>query len=112
MKRNLDYQLRTIKGEPLRSSAVVASGEPPILTVLDPVLESLLSQLQDERPTAQEKIQRYKLAHRLVEGGTVDLTPEDLALIKRLVGAAYPPLVVGQVHEWCDRDEAQAEAKP
>lgn len=51
--------------------------------------------------TPEEKYRRWKLAQKL-HGDNVKLSPEDLALIKKLVGKAYGPLIVGQAWTMLD----------
>jgi hypothetical protein len=48
------------------------------------------------------KVERFKLAVRLARGGDVSLTAEDVALLKRLIGKAWAPLVVGRALEVLD----------
>jgi hypothetical protein len=53
-----------------------------------------------ETITPAEKYARWKLAGRL--HGNVDLSPGDLALIKKLVGKAYSPSIMGPAWEVLD----------
>ena len=55
-----------------------------------------------EQPSADEKAKRFELAVKLHAGGKLSLTVEDAALLKRLIGAAYAPLVVGRANEILD----------
>jgi hypothetical protein len=57
-----------------------------------------------ESVTPEEKFQRWKIAQKL-EGSNVTLTAEELALIKKLVGKAYSPLIVGQAWTMLDPGE-------
>lgn len=77
---------------------------------LGSVCESaLLAQYADERDpvsgketiTAEDKYARWKLAGKM-QGKDVTLTAEELALIKKLVGKAYAPLIVGQAWSLLD----------
>lgn len=63
---------------------------------------ALLATYSDERDTTgkelitpEEKYRRWQIAGK-VHGKDVNLPAEDLALLKKLVGKGYPPLVVGQ----------------
>lgn len=95
MKKNLDKKITTLKGED-----VPVNGEPS--TVRQVVVDSLLAQMPNENPAANEKVDRYKLAVRLNDGGEQELSPEEIVLIKKLVGKNYGPLVVGQVFALLD----------
>jgi hypothetical protein len=74
-----------------------------IHTTLGKVCEqALLATYSDERDqsgkeliTPEEKFKRWQLASK-VHGKDVNLAAEDLAMIKKLIGKGYPPLVVGQ----------------
>lgn len=52
--------------------------------------------------TAEEKARRFVLAQRIASGGNLDLSAEDTALCKKVVGNMYSPLVVGRVFEAID----------
>jgi hypothetical protein len=44
----------------------------------------------------KEKLRRYALARKIRAGGDVKLKPEEIILLKSLIGKAYPPLIMGQ----------------
>ena len=44
--------------------------------------------------SAMEKIKRARLAERAYDQGEVEVSPEDLALIRQCVGETYAPLLV------------------
>lgn len=46
-----------------------------------------------------EPYDRYRLAMRLHAGGTVELSTDEVVLVKKCVNGSYPPLVVGQAYE-------------
>jgi hypothetical protein len=61
--------------------------------------EALVMTFGDE-PTlsGEEKRKRYRFAHRISRSVVpLDLTPEEVVLLRGLVAKAYGPLVVGQV---------------
>jgi hypothetical protein len=51
--------------------------------------------------TPEEKYQRWKLASKL-DGKNVALSPEEITLLKKLVGKAYGPAIVGPVWTMLD----------
>jgi hypothetical protein len=64
---------------------------------------ALLSNFPDEPALATEaKSERFWLAERIHRPGAADLSAEEVALLKRLIGKAYPPLVVGRAIQLLD----------
>lgn len=89
-------QLKTIKGETLKNE----QGQP--MTLGDVAVSALLANHvgedgQPERTSGEEKFKRYRLALKL-DGcvGDADITIDEAAKLKKLVAAAYAPIVVGQ----------------
>lgn len=93
--KNLDIQLKAFDGE------VIKDADKP-LTMKTVIVSALLAPEADKKPDGAESAKRYKLALRLYDGGEQDLKPEELTLIKMLVGQSYAPMVVGQIYEWAD----------
>ena len=91
MIRNFDAELTDLRGEPLRHEG---KGTP----MSQAVAEALIAPLGDEDATGDAKAARYELALRVVKGGDVDLTVDELALIKERVGRGCVPLAVGQIY--------------
>lgn len=50
----------------------------------------------------EEKIKRFRLATKIYDGGLQDLSAEDVAMLKKLIGRAFPPLVVGRAFDILD----------
>ena len=94
MKKDTDREITNIDGSTL------IEGDKPVR--MKNVLVAALLAPGAESSTGEEKARRYKLALAASSGGEIDYSPEDLVLIKRVVGAVYGPLVVGQVYEWAD----------
>jgi len=106
----LDFtkRLTNLDGSPVTDTEGKPLAKPP---TLGSICESaLLSQFADERDAtgketieAREKYERWKLAAK-INAATKDLalTAEELALVKKLVGKAYGPLIVGQVWTMLD----------
>jgi hypothetical protein len=54
----------------------------------------------DEKAADAEKMTRYKLAFQIAQAsGPVELSLDDAAMVKRLIGQNPSPLVVGQAFE-------------
>jgi hypothetical protein len=84
-------------GKPL----VIEQGTPP-MTLGDAVSAALVMPFKDESPSGQEKVKRWALALRVHAAKDIELTADDVTLIKNLVAKAYGPLIVGQVWEILD----------
>ena len=86
MKINFDTKLKQIDGTEVDG------------TVKDLAVQALLATFNSEGELAgDEKEKRYLLAVK-VQAGAEDITPEEAALLKKLIGMAYQPLFVGQAY--------------
>ena len=61
-------------------------------------VDALLATFQDEQNlSGEEKLKRWELAVKIKNGvDPVELSVEEIALIKKLIGKAYGPLISGQ----------------
>jgi hypothetical protein len=67
---------------------------------------ALLATLPDEQNlSGEEKFKRFALAMKIKDGGNVALNAEDIALLKKLVGKVYSPLIVGRAFPLLDPAE-------
>ena len=62
----------------------------------------------DQNVPTEEKVRRFRLAQKVTNGGTLDMSLEDLVLLKEIIGKAYPPLVVGRAFEILDPPPSKA----
>ncbi len=90
----IDTALRDFDGEAINDT----KGKPA--TVRGACIEALLAVFQDEQNlSGEEKLKRFQLALKVKESQPVaDFTVEELSLMKKLVGKAYAPLIVGQTY--------------
>lgn len=98
MKRNFDLVLVTLDGAPIPAGPSVDAG---LLTLRSISTNALITAFEDERSLAgTEKLRRYQLALRInvKDQGNIELSVEEVALLKQLIGKAYAPLVVGQAY--------------
>ena len=73
-----------------------ASGPVTLATAIISALDNVTP--ANERTAGVEKMRRYRLGCRILSDPVrVDLTLEEAALCKSLVGEGYGPLIVGQV---------------
>ncbi|MBI3677405.1 MAG: hypothetical protein HY243_12400 [Proteobacteria bacterium] len=93
MRINISGNVRNLNGED-----VTEEGVP--LTIRAVIVNSLLGQFQAEIISGVEKLRRFKLAEKISGNASeVDLTAEDVVLIKDQVAKHYSPLAVGRVYE-------------
>jgi hypothetical protein len=90
--------LSGLDGKPLVAEGV------PSMTLGEVVANALVNQFKDENPSGQDKVKRWALALRIHAAKDIELTADEVKLIKDLVAKAYGPLVVGQV--WSILDPA------
>jgi hypothetical protein len=93
---DFSHAVHDLDGEPMKDPA----GK--VVTIGSLVETALMLPYDDERNLAgEEKVHRAVLAMR-IHAGPVELTAEDIALCKKTVGKAYPPLTVMRVWEVLD----------
>lgn len=103
MKRNLNVVLKTLKGEPLKEQYVGPDDKPleRTVTLSGIATNALLANYEDERNlSGDDKVKRFKLAQQINDAdGEVEVTAEQVSLLKSLIAKGYTPLVVGQAYE-------------
>jgi len=96
MDINFKQPLRTLSGDEINEGGV-----PVTLGTI--AVNALLTSYPNEQPTSEEKVQRWRLAQAIFAAGeSLDIRIEDVVLIKRLIGVAYAPLIVGQAFAMLD----------
>ena len=89
MKVNFGYKFKSLKGDELP----VSDGNPEHLG------EAAANALTTPNPAEKDfsaKAKKYHLAMKVIGGGEVDVTPEEVLMIKAAMGDFYIPLVCGQ----------------
>jgi len=75
-------------------------------------MRALLAPYQDEQNlSGEDKFKRFALAMKIKDGGEVPVSAEDIALLKKLIGKLYTPLVVGRAFPLLDPSEKVAGSK-
>lgn len=102
MKVNINGQV--LVGYDDRPLKMDASPNAPDSTLKAVVYQALTVSLPgDEGQTKEAKYSFYKLAKKVKNSqGELDLTVEQLGIIKDRVAKAYPPLIIGQVYEFIE----------
>lgn len=117
MIRNVDTPLKDLAGAPIYAAldlgsllaesakwtdeqravvtAVINATGKREMTLKLAAVNALQAQFEDERALdGEEKFKRGKLAEKIYLGVDVDLTIEEIAKVKKLIGKAYGPNVV------------------
>ena len=95
MKRNFNTTLKTLDGKPIKEADDLD------VTLSTVAVNALLAAYEDERNLAgDDKVKRFKLAQLINDAdGEVEVTAEQVSLLKTLIAKGYTPLVVGQAYE-------------
>lgn len=92
MKINFSAPILDLDGTPMTED-----GKPVSLSTL--ACRALLAVFPDEQALGGDtKINRYRIALKVNEGGEQELIAEDVASLKALIGKAYGPLAVGRAY--------------
>jgi hypothetical protein len=87
-------------------SAIIADldGKPLAeLTLGTMATNALMLPFEDERNlSGEEKVRRFKLAQRIHGAAEVDLTAEDISLIKKLIAKGYATMPTARAWELLD----------
>lgn len=96
MNINFDAVILDQRGKPM-----LASSEGEETVKLGAIAEqALLAAYADENGLpAGEKVRRYKLFNKVSVGGEIDITAEEVTLLKQCIGKGYPPLIVGRAYD-------------
>lgn len=94
MQVNLNKAILDIEGKPIRD------GEEE-LNVRKCLVGSLLNSPDGQQIEGQEKQKRFALALRLQnqKDENINLTAEQIVLLKKVVGHSFAPLLVGRLYE-------------
>lgn len=98
MKLDFSSVLRNLDGKPLKWGSEVDA----TLGIIS--AEALLANTEDQRGApAEEKLSRWKLAQRIHGAKVIDVTAEDIVLLKRAINAAFSVAIVGPAFELLDK---------
>lgn len=102
---SIDFSAKIVDfdGNPIRPNPETTDE----LTLRDACVRALCLPYDDERSLSPEdKFKRGQLASQIYKSDSpLDLKTEDIALIKRLIGKAYTPIIV--FHSWPLLDAAE-----
>lgn len=104
MRIDFSVVLKNLVGDPLKEDG-------KDFTLAMASCTALMQPAMDEpNIPADAKVRRFKLATVIVHGGEQDLTIEEVAELKRLIGKIFGPLVVGRAFEILDPAEVKKTA--
>lgn len=87
-------QIKDLNGAPLKKP------DGAEFLLVDALHEVLQATFSDEATLpAATKVERFELAIRLTKPNPVEVTIDEAAELKRLIGKGYGPLIVGRVYE-------------
>lgn len=92
MKLNLEHQLCDMENKPLKV------GE-DYLTLERVLVQACLMTDEKENPSMDVKYKRYKLCKKLSGAKEIDLSSEEVVMLKDLVGRAFTTIVAGQAFD-------------
>jgi hypothetical protein len=105
MRINFAQELKTLSGE------TINKGE-SALKLSHVCCDALFATFEDEKNlSGDEKAKRFVLATKIYGADFVDLSPEDVVVLKKLVGKAFSALIVGQAYQMFDPKPALAEVQ-
>lgn len=96
MKINFDTPIKSLEGVTMTREKLKNAGKPDVstevvdLTVGSVAIMALDGSYDDEKNLpGEERVKRFALAMRIVEGGEIELKPEEAVMIKNLVAKAF-----------------------
>jgi hypothetical protein len=74
------------------------------MAIADAIVTALLAAYNDEpNLSGNEKFTRWRIAMKIKDDpGAIALSLKEAGLVERLVGKAYPPMLVGQIYQAID----------
>ena len=98
MKRNLEQEILQLDGKPFDEKEKMLLQGVCFAAVTTPLRT-------DSELSADFKMKLYRLAQKVVVGGTVDFTAEELTLLKDRINKVYlHPVIVGRAYDMLDED--------
>lgn len=108
MKILVTSVLHDLEGVPLRDAAVTDTGGKVLrperdFTLRKACTEALqASNLTGDSPDGEERARRFQLCIKIMSSDEPDLTAEEIAKLKKLIGLAFGALVVGRTYALLD----------
>lgn len=94
MMINTDVKILQITGEPVKDDKGNSA------TVKSVILDALSTPIQNEM--GDVKFRKYGISKKIFDNEPVDLSAEEISLIKELIGKFYAPQVVGFIWNYLE----------
>ena len=88
----VNVPLTTLDGQTMKDNV---DGQAVDATVRMAIVNAVLAPVQKE--SGIDKVKKFNLAQRIYKDDEVELTAEEVSLIKACVGENFAPIVVGQI---------------
>ena len=98
MEIDFDVVVKSLDGIPLAITDLITK-EKKEIDLKVATIEALLNPKIDAGIDAIEKMVRFTLAQKIHGGGIIDLTSEEIVLIKKLISDRWTTLIVGQTYK-------------
>ena len=99
MKINFDSEILDLENKPITETV---EGKVVNSTLKKICVNALMANLPTPQnvpqETGMEKFKKFNLSKKIYSGGEVEITAEDITLIKKEVGLCYSAVIVGPVY--------------
>ena len=93
MKVNFSAEITDLRGNPVKDGD-------ENLTLGAVACSAMLAVMStDQNLPSAEKVRMFRLAQKAADGGEVEVTAEDVVLLKDRIGTLYGALIVGRVYD-------------
>ena len=107
MKIDFSQVLKDFDGGPIKGQ----DGDITLGFVCEDALLAVLKE-ETERPNASEYIKRYELARSIHKGKELDLTAEDIVLMKGRILKTRPALIYGLTSDMLEKKDGGTDEQP
>lgn len=98
--KNFSQNIKDLDGVDIKDSLDQTKFVPMKTVAVNALMGSFPT--ETPQPDGQAKLDRYLLATKINAGGDVELTPNDIVLLKKLIALGYPALIYGQMSVYLD----------
>ena len=93
MEINFDSPITNLKG-------ITLEGEDKENVILKNIcVNALMTEIPNNNDTGEIKLKRFNLAQKIYVGGKIEVTAEEVALLKERIGLCFSTLIVGRAWE-------------
>ena len=110
MQIDFNQKLMNYDGEELKS-VKVEGGEKEVLTLSWACCEALMHDNREDKATPEQKLGRFELAQRICKSTkgekkeSVELSPEELVDLRKVLGQRFGTLIIGSSYPLLDGDK-------